>query len=173
MSQLDKFTFGNYKAAIYLADTLNKTDKKNRIVIKHINNHQKRFRELEMAWASGIISATTLFHNAHATRKQLKEQCDKLVEKGVDELVIQLYSNIITTMCRVTLKGLECYRKIEMSTIAKANNMRKKGLVGDNDFVEIDYDVKGKHIGTGGVQFKNGSPQFMMNLLNLTNTKVN
>ncbi len=123
---MNKFTYGNTPAAIYLFDYLEKLDKKivKKRVGKMLTSHRQLFSQLAKANKSGNITA----HNLARVVGQMR---DKFYIDVGDEHASNLVTNILVGEMKDLLRRTSTIRKIEL----QQNKLAKK---------EIDKDIFNK-----------------------------
>lgn len=90
---LDKFTFGNTPAAIYLVQELNRVNssKLNRKVSSVLNNQNRLVKEVVGAFESGSLS----LHGFGAIMNMLRDRVKNIKTEFENDLVTNLVSNMI------------------------------------------------------------------------------
>lgn len=121
---LDKNTFGNTPAAIYLADRLNEVDnsKQTRKVSTFINSIRSMLKQAIEAHEYGYLSLKTLYFIADSLSIKVHNSVDdllKVTEDAIDPLVVNLTANILIG----EIKSIK--RRTQSATYLKKEQERK------------------------------------------------
>ena len=123
---IDKYTFGNTPAAIYLADHLNYLGDPRlvRKAQKRLTGPRKILNELYKSHAEGHLSAQTLYSMAQSVKDytidRLVEHVEQPSEVQLDDLTINLIGNIIIG----EVKSIK--RRVQAEVIARISEGKRK-----------------------------------------------
>lgn len=125
---LDKYTFGDTPAAIYLADVLNHTTNPlDAGISKHISSFKDYFKQLVNAHENGHISTGVVTNFIHNKKIALELQMKELLDLGYTPLVINLYSNMINADMKQFNRKSQKVNLIAKSAQDRARGILKQG----------------------------------------------
>lgn len=122
---LDKYTFGDTPAAIYLADVLNTTTNPlDAGISKHISSFKGVFNQLVKAYENGHLTSAVVSNFTKNKKLALKFQMTEFLDLGYSPLVVNLYSNMLNADMK------QFNRKAQkLSLISKSAEDRARGIL--------------------------------------------
>lgn len=125
---LDKYTFGDTPAAIYLADVLNHTTNPlDAGISKHITTFKDIFKQLVNAHEKGHISTGVVANFIHNKKIALDIQMKEFLSLGYTPLVVNLYSNMVNADMKQFNRKAQKLNLISKSAEDRARGILKQG----------------------------------------------